>query len=302
MQIDRLFQIVYILLLQETATARALAEKLEVTERTIRRDIDALSLAGVPVYTSRGRGGGISLLPGYALPGSLLTENEQQEILGALQGLSAIGGAAPQALEKLGALFGSVGRDWIRADFSDWNGVQDDKFEIIKKGIFTGRVIRFCYFGSNGESMVREAEPLLLWFKHRSWYLKAWCRVRGGMRLFRLSRMQGLELLEERFTPRDEELPEEAARQYPGSGQPAYTTFLIKIDASEAYRVHDEFPPAQVQVGQDGSFLATMRCPADDWMVGYMLSFGPHAELLEPAFMRGRIQRQIQKMMERYNK
>lgn len=80
MQINRLFEIVYILLEKEKVTARELAERFEVSTRTVYRDIEALSCAGIPVYMSKGKGGGVSLLPGFTLNKAVITEGEKAEI------------------------------------------------------------------------------------------------------------------------------------------------------------------------------------------------------------------------------
>ena len=87
MQLNRLFEIVYILLNRKQVTARELAQRFEVSTRTIYRDIESLTEAGVPVYTNKGKGGGISLLDNFILNKSYLNTDEQQEILTALQGL-----------------------------------------------------------------------------------------------------------------------------------------------------------------------------------------------------------------------
>ena len=105
MQESRLFQILYHLLQHSQATAPQLAEKLEVSVRTIYRDIDALSSAGIPVYTEAGRNGGIHLMEDFVLDRSLLSKQEKQEILSALQSLSAVGHDLA-ILEKLSGLFG----------------------------------------------------------------------------------------------------------------------------------------------------------------------------------------------------
>ena len=91
MHTGRLFEIVYLLQSRPRMTARELAERFEVSVRTIYRDIDALSAAGVPVYAARGGGGGVGLLPGYVLDRSLLTDGEQDEILYALRAMAAAG-------------------------------------------------------------------------------------------------------------------------------------------------------------------------------------------------------------------
>ena len=128
MQINRLLEIVYILLSKKTVTAKELAGRFGVSQRTIYRDIDALSLAGIPVYTEKGKGGGISLLPGFVLNKSILSEGEQQEILSALQGLSAVSAAqTDNVLQKLSALFNTNSIGWIDVDFSDGYIVSDEE-------------------------------------------------------------------------------------------------------------------------------------------------------------------------------
>ncbi len=121
MQTSRLFQIVYLLMERESVTARELARRFEVSERTIYRDVDALSAAGVPVYAARGRGGGIRLLPGFSLSRALLSPREQEQILAGLQSLQASGGMENgPLLQQLSAVFSRPQVDWIDVDFTRW--------------------------------------------------------------------------------------------------------------------------------------------------------------------------------------
>ena len=150
MQSGRLFEILYILLERGGATIPDLACQLEVSERTIRRDIDALSAAGVPVYAARGRRGGVRLMDGFVLSKSLLSAREQDEILYALQTLRATGAVQDGALlTRLSALFRREAVSWIDADFSDWgdSGERRALFELLKSSILERRVLAFDYYG-----------------------------------------------------------------------------------------------------------------------------------------------------------
>lgn len=118
MEQGRLFKIVYHLLDKGRATAPELAEKFEVSVRTIYRDLDAISAAGIPIYTVQGKGGGIFILPEFVLDKSLLTPQEKEQILMALQGLAAAEDSrTDELLTKLSGLFRVQGANWIEVDF-----------------------------------------------------------------------------------------------------------------------------------------------------------------------------------------
>lgn len=165
MQIDRLFQIVYLLLDRKAMTAKELAAHFEVSVRTILRDIDTLSSANIPVYTIQGKGGGISILDGYVLNKAALNEEEQKQILIALQSLAATGNTdANRTLSKLSALFQKTDTDWLKVDFSRWGqGAQDNRrFELLKTAILRRHAVCFDYVGSYGSESRRKAYPLKL--------------------------------------------------------------------------------------------------------------------------------------------
>ena len=185
MQISRLFEIVYILLDKKAVTARELAEHFEVSVRTIYRDIDALSSAGVPVYANQGKGGGITLLDDFVLNKSVLSEQEQNDILVALQNLSAT--RYPNidfVLSRLSSLFKKKDLSWIEVDFSPWGSDEKHKknFDLLKMAIVSNRVITFDYFNTSGVKSSRRAEPVKLIFKDRAWYLIAYCYERDADR------------------------------------------------------------------------------------------------------------------------
>lgn len=122
MPISRLFRLLYILLERERVPAPELAQTLEVSVRTIYRDVQTLGEAGIPVYAERGRDGGVAILPTFRLNKSMVSAAEKQDMLAALQALASTGASDRETLGKLSAFFGGRQTDWVRIDFADWSG------------------------------------------------------------------------------------------------------------------------------------------------------------------------------------
>ena len=199
MKNSRLFEILYLLIEKRTATAGELAERLEVSERTIYRDIDALSAAGIPVYAQKGKGGGIRLMDQFVLDRALLSRAQQDEILFALRAVLATGGAEEEeTLSRMSALFRRESADWLEVDFTDWGSgaVERENFAVIKRAVLERRPLSFTYYSSAGARSRRTAEPARLVFKSGCWYLSAFCWTKQDWRIFRLVRMEDLTLEE----------------------------------------------------------------------------------------------------------
>lgn len=201
MQTERLFEIVYTLLDRGTVTAQELADKLNVSKRTILRDIETLALAKVPVYTTQGKGGGVSLLDGYVLDKAVLSDEEKEQILLGIKTLLPTGNASDKALSKLGSLFAVKNTDWIEIDFSRWSNPKHDreKFDTLKDAIMQRKTLAFSYPNSTGEISKRKAYPLKLVFQGQAWYIQAFCLLKKDYRTFKINRMIDLQVLPETF-------------------------------------------------------------------------------------------------------
>ena len=186
MKNSRLFEILYLLVEKRAVTAGELAQRLEVSERTIYRDIEALSAAGIPVFTQQGQGGGIRLMDQFVLDKALLSQAQQDEILFALQAVLAAGsGLEKETLAQLTALFHREGGDWLEVDFTDWGSgaAERETFTLVKRAILARRPLSFTYYSSAGEKSRRAVEPARLVFKSGCWYLSAYCRIRQDWRI-----------------------------------------------------------------------------------------------------------------------
>ena len=299
MQINRLFEIVYILLDKRTITAKELASRFEVSIRTIYRDIDTLSAAGIPIFTSKGKGGGISILADFILNKSLLSQQEQAEILSSLQSLNAV--KVPDSntvLNKLSTLFNKQGLNWIDVDFSRWgsDSSEREKFTLLKSGILNQRLVTFDYFSSYGEKSKRTVEPLKLLFKGQSWYLYGFCRTKHDFRIFKITRIKTLCCLTENFK---REIPSDIWDK-PESYQHRMITLVLRIEARMAYRLYDEFDHECIVKNADGSFTATATFPEDEWVYGYVLSYGNDAEVLAPKHIREIIKNKFTAGLKKY--
>ena len=296
MQTTRLFEILYILLNKERVTAKELAERFEVSTRTIYRDIEAISMTGVPIYTEKGKGGGIRLMPDFIMNKSVLNDSEQQEILSSLQGLAQLNITQTGAtLEKLSATFNKTATNWLEVDFSEWESGNTELFADLKTAILQRQIIEFDYLTSDGQITHRQVEPIKLWFKSKAWYLKTFCLLRQSARTFKLTRIRNLTLTELHFPERDIQSQHE---QIESEEMVSLINFKLRVDPAAAYRIFDDFGNGQLQ--DDGSYIVNICWTDDDWLYGLILSYGEHIEILEPAYARKLFQKKVEKISRKY--
>lgn len=300
--LNRLIGIIYILMNKGTVTAAELAERYEVSVRTIYRDVEHLSMAGIPVYARKGKNGGISLTERFVLDKMLISNEEQQRILAALASLRETGAQEEEEiLKKLGDFFKAEPMNWVAIDFSDWGGRRKELFEKLRKAILDRHVLTFDYYGQYGEMSTRTVEPVQLLFKDYTWYVRAFCRKRQAMRLFKVLRMKRVEVLDEVFEVKAGICLEGEVVQVAYNNAPqGATEILFEIEQKEAYRVYDRFNEEEITVLPDGNFQIRIHYPLDDWTYGLILSFGSSAKVLEPAFVREELIRRIREMQKIY--
>ena len=296
MQINRLFEMLQMMLNKKNITAKELAEYFEVSVRTIYRDVETLASAGIPVYSLRGKNGGIRLLEGYTLNKSLISQNEQNEIMYALQSLKAVNyPESEETLKKLSLIFNKSSDNWIEVDFSRYGSDDNVLFENIKQAILKKLIIRFTYFNSRGEKSYRAADPLKILFKEKAWYLFAYCHNKKDIRQFKINRIKELILTEEHFDKSMEDFEindeKEAVKR---------VKVIVEIDKSQAYRVYDEFSEENINKMKDGNFEVIMENPESEWVYGYLLSFGEYLKVKEPERIKKNLFEKIEKMRENY--
>ncbi|MCL2807902.1 MAG: YafY family transcriptional regulator [Coriobacteriia bacterium] len=299
MKISRLLETVTLLLNREAVTARELAERFGVSMRTIYRDIEVLSLAGVPVYTNRGSNGGISLLENYTLNKALLSKEESESLLLAIKALGAT--SYPEAdaiMDKLGSVFkGSKVHDWVLVDFEGWSSKanEQDRFSTIRDAIISKRIISFDYVNAHGDTGNRSVEPDKLIFNASTWYLVAYCLKRAAHRMFRLSRIKNVQILDQHFVER--EIPEHAKGSSPRA---PLVGLKLRCDEKVLSRLYDNFDGECISKHDDGSYGLAVTVPEEEWVYGFILSLGGYAEVLAPAHVREIIKVRAQEITKKY--
>ena len=301
MKMERLIGILSILLQREKVTAPELAERFEVSRRTIQRDIESLCRAGIPISTAQGTGGGISIMEGYRVDRTLLTAPEMQAILAGLRSLDSVSGTHrySQLMEKLSAGAGALvpGGAHMLIDLSSWYKTSlPPKIELIQWAIEQRRSIRFAYFSPKGES-ARTVEPYYLVFHWSTWYVWGWCRSREDFRLFKLNRMTELSS-GEAFEPRPAPLPAlEPERIFPAKYQ-----VTVLFDPACRWRLVEEYGMDRFTVEPDGRLRFAGGFPDADSVLSWVLTFGEKAELLEPKELRQELGALTATLADRYKR
>ena len=300
MKIDRLIGILSVLLQKEKTTAPELAERFEVSRSTINRDIEVLCKAGIPIRTSQGTGGGISIMDGYRMDRTILTSKDMQMILAGLRSLDSVSGSSyyGQLMEKIQAGSSSLisGRDSILIDLSSWYKESlTPKIETIQDAIGDRLLVRFRYYAPSGDSE-RLVEPYYLVFHWSSWYLWSWCRDRKDFRLFKLNRMDSVQKTEERFVCREAPTPDLSNEKiFPGK-----IRVKALFEADQKWRLVEDFGPECFVENDDGRLLFTTDHTDMESLVAWLMTFGDKAEVLEPEEAREAIARMAKRMAMLY--
>ena len=300
MKTDRLIGILSVLLQEEQTTAPKLAEMFEVSRRTINRDIETLCMAGIPIQTLQGTGGGIRIMDGYRMDRTILTSKDMRMILAGLRSLDSVSGSRyySQLMEKLRA--GSseflVGEDTILIDLSSWYKESlAPKLEIVRNAMEDARLIQFRYYSPSGEQ-VRRIEPYYLIFRWSSWYLYGWCTDRKDYRLFKLNRMDEVQETDLHYERRKAPLPDLSDEKiFPGG-----IRVKALFDRDQKWRLAEEFGPDSFTETEDGKLLFTADYTDLDNLVTWLMTFRDKAEVLEPIEAREMIAEAVRRMSAIY--
>lgn len=300
MKIDRHIGILSVLLQKDTVTAPYLAEQFEVSRRTINRDIEDLCKAGIPIVTKQGVNGGISIMEDYKLDKTLFTQREMQDILAGLRSLDSVNGTNRygKLMEKLsvGSSDFMVGNQSVLIDLSSWyKEALAPKIELIRTSIDKCRELEFAYYSPKGES-VRRIEPYYLIFQWASWYVWGWCQKREDFRMFKLNRMEHLQISEKVFARRQVPMPDLSNEKiFPGG---------IKVKAlfepECKWRLVEEFGSESFTEQEDGKLLFQADYTDKENLITWLMSFRDKVELLEPKEIRDEIRISIECMKKKY--
>ncbi len=301
MQIDRLIQIIFLLLSHKAMTAKQLAEELGVSTRTIYRDINILSVAGIPILSQKGYGGGLSLLEGFSLDKSYFTQAEQRNIVQALQILKSSNYPdADKVLRKVAGLFShNLQSQWLDIDFSYWGSPEKERNNItaLQRAIINKYVITFTYLNSELAVTQPIAEPLKLLFKSHAWYLIAYSQNKKDIRTYKISRIREIKITNQTF---DRELPADFSITPTYKDEYNIPMFRLHFSEKIAYKVYDEFQENYIKKLEDGTLEVSIRYQLSDWTFLYLLSFGEYVEIMEPLEARNMLKEKAQKILSLY--
>lgn len=307
MQIDQLFEFVYILIDKQQVTAKEMSERFGVSTRTIYRWMEALSVSGIPVYSLKGRGGGIAISEKFAMDNTVLSEDERLAIVSSVKALENLSGKnnvviTPErkAADKLSRLVTSD-TDWLEVDFAPWSPEGSEVrnlFGILRDSILKKRQISFDYFTGGGRIEKRIVHPWKLVFRGQAWYLFGWCTSRKAERFFKLTRMRNLVMTSKNANISRSVNPQRSA------GIPEYSAPLIQIKAKitkeKISYLMDSFICSQIKVQKNGFVNVTFTAPDTPWLCEILLSFGPQIKITSPARVKNKIAEMAGNISELY--
>lgn len=301
MKTDRLIGILSLLLQCDRISAAALAEKFEVSRRTILRDIETLSMAGIPIVTAQGQGGGISIMEGFRIDRTLLSNEDMHAILAGLQSLDSVSGTNRyrRLMEKLSVSRTSTmnADSHILIDLSSWDkSAVSDKIELLRNAVEQREAVAFTYYAPGGDSE-RVIEPYHLVFQWSSWYVWGYCTAREDYRMFKLTRMANLRGTGKPFAQRD--VPEYRCEKLRHTI--CGTESLVRFHPSMKWRMIDEYGTEHLQYDADGYLLMTFRWSDVPAFFQYILTFGNMAEILSPESYRQEFRQLLHGITEKYD-
>lgn len=310
MQIDQLFEFVYVLIDKKQVTAKEMAARFGVSTRTIYRWVDALSVSGVPVYSQKGRNGGIAISEQYALDTKVLSEEERLAIVSSVKALNSLSGnpasvinANIKAVEKISGLT-PQNTDWLEVDFAPWSPEGSNvrqMFGMLRDAIMQKKQVIFDYHSGDGRIERRTVHPWKLIYKGQAWYLQGWCTSKKAERFFKLTRMQNLNMTEREANVTKSETKTFSKNEVQLKEQELPVVQIkAKIRPSKIAYLFDTFICSQIKQNKDNSITATFSAPDTDWLIGMLMGFEADIKILSPKSIAQKIQKKAAEILRLY--
>jgi predicted DNA-binding transcriptional regulator YafY len=288
---------------KELVTAKYLADKHEVSIKTIQRDIETLNMAGIPVYSKKGINGGYGILDSYKFDTKLLSTQEIDLLKSMLDSLSSV--YSNKSLESLwekleSALITTSSNEFakVKVDISPWN--KDDQLQekigLISDAITHSRILRIEYYNSNGECVFREIEPYELVLRHGRWYLYSYCLLKKDTRVFKVNRIASQEMTNRSFEVR----AYNSAKRLESMSRDDVKK-VLRFNKNVYYRVVDIFDDDEVTDISEEYVTVVTYLKQDSRLLYIILSFGVDVQVLEPETLKAEVKKEIKKMNELYN-
>lgn len=301
-KVERLISIIMILLRKEIVSTKEFSQLFNVSKRTILRDMEALSLANIPIYSVLGVNGGYGIMDEYKVDKRLLSSSDLENILTALGGLEQIllTEEVERTIKKIEAMVSplSLNRS-IQLSFYNWEGRSEilETLKTCQESILMKRLLSFDYTDKDGAVTNRTVEPYELHFSESSWYLKGYCLHRQGSRTFKLSRIDHITVNDQSFHPRNDwsEQGHEAS----------YLPQLVAIKASISPSIRDQiierYGRRSMEEHSTGLLLATLYVPQNPAGFQFLSSFGTQLKVVEPKTYVEDFRDYLHQMMENYS-
>ena len=292
MQIDQLFEFVYVLIDKKRVTAKDMAARFGVSVRTIYRWVDALCVSGIPIYSLKGRNGGIAISEKFAMDNTLLSEEDRLAIVSSVKALNSLG-ANVKTEQKLSHLVASDA-DWLEVDFAPWSPEGSEVrtlFVTLRDSILKKRQVAFDYFSGDGKMEKKIVHPWKLLFKGQAWYLDGWSESNKEERFFKLSRMRNVKQTGRAVSVSQNFLQAQKAGggkkdSYPAQEKAKMIKIKAKVAAQKISYLMDAFVCQDVKANKDKSADVVFCAPDVPWICEYLLSFGPDLKILSPARLK----------------
>jgi len=313
MKLDRLLAITMLLLNRKRVGAKELADRFEVSLRTIYRDLETINQAGIPIISYAGAAGGYELMDKYRLDRQMLSLDELQSIIIALRGVKSTmdDREISTLLEKVGALVtrseqvatDSLHRELL-IDINPWHGGEEEKekLAVLRQAIRQSRLVSFSYTSGLGDDSQRVCEPMAVVLKGYLWYLYGYCRLRDDYRVFRISRIGELVQQEESFDRREGEI-EQLGYQVGITSHWRDTNvikLILRFEPPAKARVYDYFDRSAIVTEAGGTLLVTSEQPEEPWLYSMLLGYGDQVTVLEPPHVALELVRQAENIIKRY--
>jgi len=300
MSVDRLFSIMLILSNKGKKTASELAERLEVSPRTIYRDIDKLSQAGIPIYSEDGRSGGYYLMEDYKVDNLYFKEDDMKPILSILKNLQNLFGDNSYLNEIINKYEDTNEKNNFTINMTNVSMIDEVKnyLHTTSKAIDNKKVIKLQYVNRRQEVEERIVEPVYISYSSGEWFINGFCRNRNDYRQFKLARIKKLSSLDYTFE-RDIDI-NTLKNIYSTDYKNIAIKVILKFHPKFGPQLPEFFPKENIRKSADGYIIAHELYPHDEGLIKHILGFGKWCEVLEPAYLKEEIKDYLAEMMKNY--